>query len=109
MVQALPVVVAAAVLLGTYLYSQLHYKRFKQYAQFPQLPTSLLFGHLKYLDQFIRSGKLNGHPGTCPDLMLGFLGTMLHALCHCHFKLRSIWLIMTDLSFAAISEELGRP
>lgn len=74
MVQALPVVVAAAVLIGTYLYSQLHYKRFKQYSQFPQLPSSLLLGHLKYLDQFIRSGKVNGHPGTCSDLTSGKWG-----------------------------------
>lgn len=71
MVQALPVVVAAAILIGTYLYSQLRHKRFKQYAQFPQLPTSLLLGHLKYVDQFIRSGKLNGHPGTCSKVQTG--------------------------------------
>lgn len=59
---------AVAALLLAYLYGRLHYKRFQQYAKFPQMPTSLLLGHLKYVDQFIRSGKPSGHPGKIPHL-----------------------------------------
>ncbi|KAL1848924.1 hypothetical protein Daus18300_013433 [Diaporthe australafricana] len=58
----LPLAVAAVALLLTYLYGRPRYKRFKQYAKFPQMPTTLLLGHLKHVDHFIRSGKQNGHP-----------------------------------------------
>jgi hypothetical protein len=60
----LPLAVAAIVLLGSFLYGALRYKRFKQYAMFPQMPTSLVLGHLKTFDRFIRTGKPNGHPGS---------------------------------------------
>ncbi|KAI0896091.1 cytochrome P450 [Annulohypoxylon nitens] len=55
-------VFAGLALLGSYLYGRLHYKRFRQYVFFPQMPTSLILGHLKHVDFFIRAGKPNGHP-----------------------------------------------
>jgi hypothetical protein len=59
----LPLVVAVTALLVGYLYRKLRYKRFQQYAAFPQMPTSLILGHLKTVDDYIRKGKPNAHPG----------------------------------------------
>ncbi|KUI67583.1 hypothetical protein VM1G_02817 [Cytospora mali] len=70
----LPLAVALAALLGTYLYNQLRYKRFKQYAIFPQMPTSLFLGHLQHIDHYIRSGKPNGHPDLAFAAMSEALG-----------------------------------
>ncbi|KAI0153282.1 cytochrome P450 [Xylariaceae sp. FL1272] len=53
---------SAFALLILYLYSWLRYKRFTQYACFPQVPPSLIFGHLKVIDEFIKLGKEDGHP-----------------------------------------------
>ena len=53
----------ALTLLGPYLYRKLRYKRLKQYAVFPQMPASLILGHLKIMDDFIRAGEPNEHPG----------------------------------------------
>lgn len=59
----LPLAVTAAALLLTYLYIVLRYKRFKQYADLPQMEASLLWGHWKHIYRFIQSGKQSGHPG----------------------------------------------
>ncbi|KAI3328552.1 cytochrome P450 [Ustulina deusta] len=58
----LPLVFGAAALLLSYCYARLRYKRFSQYAHLPQMPTTLILGHLKTMDSFIRGGKPNGHP-----------------------------------------------
>ncbi|RWA13335.1 hypothetical protein EKO27_g1792 [Xylaria grammica] len=58
----LSLIFSAAALLIAYFYATLRYKRFSQYAHFPQMPTSLVLGHLKTMDSFIRAGKPNGHP-----------------------------------------------
>ncbi|KAI1074368.1 cytochrome P450 [Whalleya microplaca] len=70
----LPLIVATIALLGPYLYSKLRDKRFKQYAFFPQMPTSLILGHLKTMDSFIRAGKPNGHPDLAFAAMSEKLG-----------------------------------
>ncbi|KAF7523611.1 hypothetical protein G7054_g11703 [Neopestalotiopsis clavispora] len=57
-----PILLAAIVLLATYLYKTLHYKRFKQHAKIPQLPPSLWFGHLKTFDKLIKRGPADRHP-----------------------------------------------
>lgn len=59
-----PIILAATALLITYLYNRVQYKRFKQHAKLPQLPPSLLFGHLKTLDELIKRGAADRHPGT---------------------------------------------
>lgn len=56
-------VASATALLIIYCYTKLRYKRFRQYADFPQMPSSLILGHLKIMTRFIRTGKPNGHPG----------------------------------------------
>lgn len=63
-----PLLLAALVLLASYLYNKLRYKRLRQYANFPQLPASVLFGHLKVFDEYIERGAADrdsGNPTTC--------------------------------------------
>ncbi|KAI0154588.1 cytochrome P450 [Xylariaceae sp. FL1272] len=57
-----PLIFASLAVLGTYLLVKLRYKRFTQYAHLPQLPPSLLLGHLKTMDEYIRRGRANRHP-----------------------------------------------
>jgi hypothetical protein len=66
----LPLAAAAIALLGAYLYRKLRYTRLEQYAFFPQMPPSLILGHLRIMDEFIRGGKPNGHPGKLEYLHL---------------------------------------
>jgi len=58
-----PVLLAAATLLLSYLYTKVRYLRFKQYGHIPQLPTSILWGHLKTLGEFTKRGIHGRHPG----------------------------------------------
>ncbi|KAF4460676.1 cytochrome P450 [Fusarium albosuccineum] len=58
----IPIVVAALSLLVTYLYTTLRFKRFKQYAHLPQLPPSLLWGHMRVYDEFMKRGNKDRHP-----------------------------------------------
>ncbi|KAK8054510.1 hypothetical protein PG994_009577 [Apiospora phragmitis] len=51
-----------ALITVTILYRKLHYKRFIQNAHLPQLPSSLLWGHLKVFDEFTKRGKTDRHP-----------------------------------------------
>ncbi|KAM7191691.1 Cytochrome P450 [Rhypophila sp. PSN 637] len=61
----MPVLFTAATLLFSYLctkVTKLRYLRFAQYAHIPQLPTSLLWGHLKTLGEFTKRGINDRHP-----------------------------------------------
>ncbi|KAL4950111.1 cytochrome P450 monooxygenase [Aspergillus filifer] len=49
-------VLAAGILTLIYLCRLIWYKRFIQYAKFPQLPSSLLLGHLKIYNDISQSG-----------------------------------------------------
>lgn len=55
--------VAGLLVTGTYLYTKLYHRRFKQNAHIPQLPSSLLWGHLKVFDDFTKRGIPDRHPG----------------------------------------------
>ncbi|KAG8158074.1 hypothetical protein KVR01_011835 [Diaporthe batatas] len=55
-------VIAAGVLLASYLYSRLRYLRGRQYAHIPQLPNHLLWGHLKIFGEFMSRGTHDRHP-----------------------------------------------
>ncbi|KAI1394798.1 cytochrome P450 [Hypoxylon fuscum] len=70
----LPLIVAVIALLGSYFYRKLRYERLKRYAFFPQMPKSLILGHLKIMDGFIRAGKPNGHPDLAFTAMNEALG-----------------------------------
>lgn len=52
MLGILSIALLALPALILYLYSALNYRRFKQYAHFPQLKPSLAWGHLKAIDDF---------------------------------------------------------
>ncbi|KAI9039120.1 cytochrome P450 [Aspergillus affinis] len=49
--------------LAWLLYTRLVYHRKKQFAAFPQLPPSLVWGHLKALHEFVLRGKRDRHIG----------------------------------------------
>ncbi|KAI8954549.1 cytochrome P450 [Xylaria longipes] len=57
-----PVLLASLFVFATYLYLKLRHKRFSQYASLPQLPPTLLLGHLKTLDEYMRRGAADRHP-----------------------------------------------
>lgn len=58
------ILVAAIPLLILFLVHKIRYSRTTQYADFPQLPRSLLWGHLKALNEVIKSSKPNLHIGN---------------------------------------------
>lgn len=56
--------IAAGVLVASYLYNRLKYLRGRQYAHIPQLPNHLLWGHLKTFGEYMSQGIHDRHPGT---------------------------------------------
>uniref|UniRef100_A0A1Y1MQQ1 Cytochrome P450 n=1 Tax=Photinus pyralis TaxID=7054 RepID=A0A1Y1MQQ1_PHOPY len=71
-VQAL--LVTAVLLAGAYLYRQLHYRRFRRNAHIPQLPPSLLWGHLLLFDKYTKQGIPDRHPDAIISEMHEALG-----------------------------------
>ncbi|KAK2601828.1 hypothetical protein QQS21_004611 [Conoideocrella luteorostrata] len=68
-----PLLVAATVLILAFCCRKLQYIRFRQHAQFPQLPASLVFGHLKTFGDFIKRNK----PGAHADLAIVAMNRVL--------------------------------
>jgi len=69
----LATVIAAAVpLLLGYLYSTIRWRRFQQFASFPQVKPSWLWGHLAAMDKQIKTGGSVGdtqrHTGKTEDV-----------------------------------------
>lgn len=58
---SLTLAITTALLVGSYLFRKLSYKRFQQYASFPQHPTSLILGHLQTVDEFVKKQPAKGH------------------------------------------------
>jgi hypothetical protein len=56
--------VTAIPLLALYLLERTRYLRLRQYARFPQLPPSLIWGHMKALDEVMGEGDRRRHIGT---------------------------------------------
>ncbi|KAI2471378.1 cytochrome P450 [Annulohypoxylon bovei var. microspora] len=56
-----PLLIAATVLVISFAYSRLRYIRFRQYTDYPQLPNTLVFGHLKVYGDFAKRNKPNAH------------------------------------------------
>jgi len=90
-----PIILAATALLVTYLYNRLRYKRFQQHAKLPQVPSSLLFGHLKALDELIKRGAADRHPGTSRASSDSFVRCLTNP--------------QSDVMFSEMHESLGRP
>ncbi|KAF1733590.1 putative sterigmatocystin biosynthesis P450 monooxygenase stcS [Beauveria bassiana] len=58
----LSVLLAALALLVTHFYLKLRHRRLKQFARLPQLPTSLVWGHLRLYSEFRSRGPIDRHP-----------------------------------------------
>ncbi|KAK3402648.1 cytochrome P450 [Sordaria brevicollis] len=61
-----PLLLTAFLALCLFIYRRIHYHRYIQYSHIPQPPTSFIFGHMKYLHQFMSQGP----PGQHIDLAL---------------------------------------
>ncbi|OTB07439.1 hypothetical protein M426DRAFT_20136 [Hypoxylon sp. CI-4A] len=66
--------IASLLVTATYLYIKLYSKRFKQNAHLPQLPPSLLWGHLRTFDDFTKRGIKDRHPDAIAADMHRALG-----------------------------------
>ncbi|RYP80361.1 hypothetical protein DL769_002510 [Monosporascus sp. CRB-8-3] len=69
-----PLLAAVTVLVLSFTYHKLRYIRFQQYAHFPQLPSSLLLGHLKAFGEFMKANKPDAHPDMAMVAMSQALG-----------------------------------
>ncbi|RAH63904.1 cytochrome P450 [Aspergillus aculeatinus CBS 121060] len=58
---ALTIFLALLPLLAIYLWQWLRYLRFHQHASWPQLPPSLVWGHMKALNEFVSRGERRRH------------------------------------------------
>ncbi|KAI1112398.1 putative cytochrome P450 monooxygenase [Nemania sp. NC0429] len=56
------VVISSLLLTAVYLFRKLYHKRFIQNAHIPQLPPSLLWGHLLTFDSYTKRGISDRHP-----------------------------------------------
>ena len=56
----LKIVLVIIAFVALYLYRILRWHRFEQYKDFPQAPSSLLWGHLKLIHKVMQT---RGHPG----------------------------------------------
>lgn len=68
------ILVTSIVAVSTWLYRKLYHKRFEQNAHIPQLPSSLLFGHLIKFDEYTKKGALDRHPDAMFSDMHNTLG-----------------------------------
>ncbi|KAI2467419.1 cytochrome P450 [Annulohypoxylon bovei var. microspora] len=100
-----PILFAAVALLATYLYRKLSYKRFQQHGKLPQMPPSLLFGHLKTLDSLIKRGEADRHP----DVMFSEMHEALGRPPLMFVDLRPVNRPMVLVSSHEIAEQVSRP
>lgn len=64
-------VLIAVPILVIFASTQVRYWRYRQYAAWPQLPTSLIWGHMKTMLELIKSGASDRHPGNMPIFFPG--------------------------------------
>jgi hypothetical protein len=64
-----PVLLLAIPLFVVYLIREARYQRLKRYASLPQLQTSLVWGHMKALYEFIKLAPKDAHIGSLPCLI----------------------------------------
>ncbi|KAI0880264.1 cytochrome P450 [Annulohypoxylon maeteangense] len=100
-----PILFAVLTLLITYLYRRLHYKRFQQHGRLPQMPPSLLFGHLKTLDGLIKRGEADRHP----DIMFTEMHEALGRPSLMFVDLRPVNRPLVLISSHEIAEQVSKP
>lgn len=78
-----PILLATFPLLAIYLYTRLRYYRLKQFAAFPQLKPSLIWGHLKVVHLILMNGQPKRHIGiiTPPFFLLLYYSTAYRLAC----------------------------
>ncbi|KAM7212398.1 cytochrome p450 [Rhypophila decipiens] len=92
-------------LLAVYMYHRLRTYRFSKYAHLPQLKSSLVWGHLKVLHQYIRASL---HPDQSADEIFA---QMCHELSDPPVFLVDLWPVsrpMAIVSNHAVAEQISR-
>uniref|UniRef100_A0A8H7NHQ4 Cytochrome P450 n=1 Tax=Bionectria ochroleuca TaxID=29856 RepID=A0A8H7NHQ4_BIOOC len=102
-VQAL--VAASLVTISIFLYTTLVEKRHKQFAHLPQLPTSLLWGHLQLFGKYTKHGAQDRHPDVIIAEMHKDLGSPPVFL----IDLRPISYPMAVVADHTVAEQISRP
>jgi hypothetical protein len=87
-----------------YLYSALWHKRFKQFADLPQLKPSFLWGHLKALHEF----TLKATPGIHHDVVLGNVAKALGNPPLVFFDLWPVSYPMVVITSHEVAEQISR-
>ncbi|KAK3309250.1 cytochrome P450 [Chaetomium strumarium] len=87
-----------------YLFSALWHRRFKQFADFPQLKPSLLWGHLKALHEF----TLKATPGVHHDAVLANVAKALGNPPLMMFDLRPVSYPMVVVTSHEVAEQISR-
>ncbi|KAI1122174.1 cytochrome P450 [Nemania abortiva] len=98
------VLISSVFFAAIYIYQKLYHKRFVRNAHIPQLPTSLVWGHLRLFDSFTKRGKRDRHP----DLIIA---EMHEALGRPPLMLLDNWPIVKPLAVVAshdIAEQVSR-
>ncbi|CAJ2513193.1 Uu.00g013120.m01.CDS01 [Anthostomella pinea] len=96
---------AAATVLASYMYTRLRYARFGQFAHVPQLPSHLLWGHLKVFGEFMQRGIHDRHPDKIFEEMWASVGRPPVML----IDLRPINPPMALISSHDIAEQISKP
>ncbi|KAK8004008.1 hypothetical protein PG989_003727 [Apiospora arundinis] len=95
----------AAIITGAFLYRNLYYRRFIQNAHIPQLPSSLLWGHIKVFYDYTKQGKLDRHPDS-------MLLDMNRALGQPAIMLVDNWPVVPPMVVVAshhVAEQISKP
>ncbi|KAK1834898.1 putative sterigmatocystin biosynthesis P450 monooxygenase stcS [Podospora conica] len=71
---SMTLVLVAIAALAAYLYNKVRHARFEQYKEIPQLKTSLVWGHLKVMNDFLIRREPDRHPNYIFDDMAAELG-----------------------------------
>ncbi|KAK6214427.1 hypothetical protein LQW54_004334 [Pestalotiopsis sp. IQ-011] len=97
--------IASLLISGAYLYSTLHYRRFRQNAHIPHLPSSLLWGHLLTFDRLTKQGATDRHPDA-------IFAEMHQALGKPPIMLVDNWPIVPPMVIVAsheVAEQVSKP
>ncbi|KAI0017388.1 cytochrome P450 [Xylariomycetidae sp. FL0641] len=97
-------VFANLVLIVTYLYNKIRYKRFVQHGALPQVPPSAIFGHLKILGELTKRGPAKIHP----DFMFGEMHKSLGRPPLMFVDFRPVNRAMVVVADHAIAEQVAR-
>ncbi|KAF7596387.1 hypothetical protein BBP40_002131 [Aspergillus hancockii] len=98
------IILAALPLLLLYLYQKLHYIRIKQHAAWPQLRSSLIWGHLESLHEFISKGETRRHI----DIVLSEIRTHLGDPSAFVLDLRPVQHVLCVVCSHEVAEQVSR-